>query len=633
MLSFQPLSAAVRVLGWVGCVALFGTLLSSLLHVPFVGIVPELLLALLVAVTVVRPDAGLAITAAIVPFATVVALRYWSRAVLWPLPVACAVLAGGGLNALTSGRRTLTNSRLVLPAVAFGAIVVAALAAAFSAAALPLGQAFAHTLRTQLTETFFVDIRTFPALHAGLRLLEGIVLCVLAARTAAARRGTLRLAAAGLTAGAVICAALTAARLHGAAARSPAYWSSLAGLVRSLRWNVAFSDMNAAGSYFLLAGFLAVGLARTEASTSRRAVAAAAACAAFVALWLTGSRAALMAAGVATMVTIGLRLAGRSRDAMIRIGALAAAGLVLAVVLAFVLPKKGAQVSSATAADVRVELARTSARMMATHPAFGIGLGEFIQRSGEFSSPELLATFPPAVHENAHNNFLQIAAELGPAGGIAFVWLVCAALWLAAPWRRDDDDVMAAWAWTGLLGFVLTWLGGHPLLVPETAFPFWIVLGAAAGTGVAGPAPRYAGAFLTAFIAVLAATLPLRFEAARRELNLEHVGVGVSLWQTAGDSERYRSAEGEATLFVPAGMAFKLRVKPLSSGPVPLVVELDGRVADRVILLPGVWNDLRIPRRTQRPDARYAALHLAIDAPSPPIEFRVTKVEPLGSGS
>ena len=51
------------------------------------------------------------------------------------------------------------------------------------------------------------------------------------------------------------------------------------------------------------------------------------------------------------------------------------------------------QKASSIAAQVRGEMARTTMRMVAQQPVFGIGLGEFYQRSGEFSSPELLALF------------------------------------------------------------------------------------------------------------------------------------------------------------------------------------------------------------------------------------------------
>ena len=88
----------------------------------------------------------------------------------------------------------------------------------------------------------------------------------------------------------------------------------------------------------------------------------------------------------------------------------------LAAAAAYAIPERGNQRSAITAANVRWELARTSLRMTASNPAFGVGIGRFYSRSGEFSSPELLESFPPAIHENAHNNFLQILAELGIVG-------------------------------------------------------------------------------------------------------------------------------------------------------------------------------------------------------------------------
>jgi hypothetical protein len=33
----------------------------------------------------------------------------------------------------------------------------------------------------------------------------------------------------------------------------------------------------------------------------------------------------------------------------------------------------------------------------------------------------------------------------------------------------------------GVAAFIVSWLGGHPLLVPEVAYPFWLALGIVAG--------------------------------------------------------------------------------------------------------------------------------------------------------
>ena len=65
--------------------------------------------------------------------------------------------------------------------------------------------------------------------------------------------------------------------------------------------------------------------------------------------------------------------------------------------------------------------------MMASRPVFGIGLGEFYQRS-ESSARPILIEVPGRAPQNAHNNFIQVAAGAGVAAGILFVWLIVAAL-------------------------------------------------------------------------------------------------------------------------------------------------------------------------------------------------------------
>jgi hypothetical protein len=258
-------------------------------------------------------------------------------------------------------------------------------------------------------------------------------------------------------------------------------------------------------------------------------------------------------------------------------------------------------------------MAETGARMIASRPTFGIGLGEFYQRSGEFSSADLIAKFPRAIHENAHNNFLQVAAELGLAGGLAFTWLIVTALVAVARQAARSRTTFSALVAAGLGAFVLTCLGGHPLLIAEPAFVFWCALGAAAGAALpADPPPRRLTQAAAALALAVALTIPWRVRAMVQDANLEHAGVGVSVWQTAPDDTRFREAQGHATLFVPAGRAFRVKVRPKTTGPMRLEIKLEGRVADIVILSPDNWNEIFVPARTERASGRYVPLDLRL---------------------
>src|SRR6185295_9454292 len=112
-------------------------------------------------------------------------------------------------------------------------------------------------------------------------------------------------------------------------------------------------------------------------------------------------------------------------------------------------------------------------RMIAAHPAHGVGIGQFPRRAAEFVSPALLRVFPPAAHENAHNNFLQIAAELGLVGVAAFALLLAVALRNAALGAAGDP--LRAGVYTALVAFLITCIGGHPLLIREPGYAFWLL--------------------------------------------------------------------------------------------------------------------------------------------------------------
>jgi O-antigen ligase len=621
--------------GWLIAAAFFAVVLGSIVHVDFVGRVPQIALLAIAVLCAVKPQAGLPLVAATVPLAWYTAAQFWNPKVSWAEAVACAGIAGLSIAAARP-RRSSLPVRLAAPAVIFGALVVVAMLAALGVMRERLGPAFTDAIVTHFTQEHFTDLRGFPAVHAGMLLLEGVLLFSLAARAAAQSENVLRNVARAVAVGGGLAAVVNIGHLGAVAMRREQFWSAVGELTRSYRWNVAYGDYNAAGSYFVMVLLVAIALWWSE----RRLRALWAGCVATIAVafWLTGSRAALLAGLLASVAVVLLLRLSRApvRRRIFAAAAIASAAVLLLVGVAAILPQRGDQHSALQATDVRIGLARTSFRMIATHPLFGIGLGEFYQRSGEpaFTDAELLAAFPVAVHENAHDNFLQVAAELGAPGGLLFVWLVGVAL--ATILLRAVATREPRWALTTAAAgaFVITWLAGHPLLVPEAAFAFWILVGASAGAAL--PAAQQPGAssrrakILTALACgAVVLLLPWRMQALTREAEFEHVCIGCSPWQFSLDGIRHREAEGHATLFVPGDTAFEVSVNPRTGRPVQLELRLDGRVANVVMLAPRRWNDVRIPMRTERTGQRYARLDVRV-VDDDKVLLWITKVQPIG---
>ena len=612
--------------GWLASAAGAGLLLASILHTHFAGPVPFAILAGVAILSFVRADWGLPAVAALMPIAWFSATHAWNPQVVWAEALACAALVGLGIHACRT--RTAIPRAIAAPAAVFGAIVLASLVATLCVLQLRDGPAFWPRIVDRIVLSYFTD-RSLKGVHAGVLLLEGTLLFAHAARLGT-RPGMLRRVAAGTALGGAAAALCTLDRLAEAAARRTPFWTSLVDLAGQLRWNVHYTDYNAAGSYYALAVLVAAALAVSSAG-ARRAIWTMATVLAGLALWLTSSRIALLAvpAAAAGAWILPRAIAGRRQAAIAAAGALAlCAGLVL---LAVILPQRGTQKSSLLAADIRVGLIETAAQMMRSHPAYGIGLGEFQQRSGEFSSPELLAKFPAAINENAHNNVLQVAAETGIPGGLAFVWTIAAAI-LGVGWRATAArDRFLLLVFAGLAAFALTALAGHPLLVPEAAFAFWIVAGAAGGAAFGERRDRTAAwrpaSAVAALLAIVALTLPLRVRAAEHEADLEHVGIGVSVWHVAPDDIRYREATGHATLFVPAG-AFRFSVNLPGDTDAALEVMIDGRIADVRTLVPGRWNEIVIAARTGPEDARFRRMDLRTVGGDRTV-FWIAKSEPV----
>ena len=180
------------------------------------------------------------------------------------------------------------------------------------------------------------------------------------------------------------------------------------------RLNIHYADVNAAGSYFVLTLFIAIGLTLVPKGRAWFLSVVLVGSSA----WIAGSRLAMMTGLLAILLPAGAR-AMRIRRGGVRGTTLAVAALVLALLSATPrISSPSAGISSRRSPPCRSDgsLPRRAFGWRRRRPLFGVGMGRYYSRSGEFSSPELLRMFPPAIHENAHNNFLQLLAELGMVG-------------------------------------------------------------------------------------------------------------------------------------------------------------------------------------------------------------------------
>jgi O-antigen ligase len=322
---------------------------------------------------------------------------------------------------------------------------------------------------------------TFDSLRLPVAWLAGLALAMIAARLVRESPRAGAMAARLLVIGASLSAvpSLVGLARAAAAARDPiaAAWHAFL----TVRSAPLFADLNAGGSYFAMFAVAAVWLAATARRPSRWAVPAALL---LLALWLTGSRTALASAVIVLPMTwVAVR---RPSGRAIGLVGLSAAVVLASVVLAP--PAHEPQASAGYATRVRVDMAKVALAMSAAHPVFGVGLGHFQRESVRFIPPGVVAYFPPAAAgENAHNNFLQMLAELGVPGLAAFLGLIWAPL--RANWRtmrrgRASHESIALAA--GVTAFLVTCLAGHPLLSAYSTIAFvlalGIVLGLAAGT-------------------------------------------------------------------------------------------------------------------------------------------------------
>jgi O-antigen ligase len=388
------------------------------------------------------------------------------------------------------------------------------------------------------------------------------------------------------------------------------------------RVGVPVGDENAAGSYFVLVLCLAIGMA-VRVRRSGRAFWLAVTAACFVGLWLSGSRSAFAAGSIviplATCWAASLRWRSKARVAL------------LAAVVALI---GGASMlgllhlerdPSYTGKGFREQFVTTSTRMIAARPLLGVGAGRYYQESSLFLTPQLAWTYGA---ENAHNYFLQVTGELGLLGfGLFAVFVVGSLLVPIRALRYASDDFRLLGAVAGLLGFLLTCLTGHPLLVREVAFPFWLQLGLVIALGTstlldaergavrsrtAAPLLRGATAIVAALIILSVPIRALRLPAPPATANGADGFYG---WEIGDEGRRFRWTSRYSSLFVPAdAMTVEIPVRVVESRFGPRFVEVrSGGLELGTFPVSDHWRTISVPLPAAAAFARYKRLDLGVE--------------------
>jgi O-antigen ligase len=570
-------------------------LLHSLFRFP-VGPAAHAIVLGLVTLAALAPAAALAVVVGLAPFSRQIFLLLHAGHALvrFEEVFILAFLIGW------CGRRGFTSTRSPLSREFRWSVALLAVATLASGIVTLMSEAAEHVTTTWaytaplITDDYLIGRN---ALSPTMLFFEGILLAAVGAETCAdhpaLRRRIVRLmvvsaAAAGL---------LQVLRIAFAAMTREEAWAAFATLLANARASVLVPDLNAAGSYFAMMLIVAAG-----AFTSRFA----ASCAALIAagLWITGSRTAVAACVIVALST----LIGYSRRHLSRRTRAAGGAIVLLLAAATTwLYPEGRNEALRPAFEFRAVMNRAALSMTVDHPAFGVGLGRFYDRSSAYMPVEYAG-----VQENAHNNFLQISAELGLLGLGLFAALVVSGL--RATWQAGSDSPWERGVAPGLVTFLLTCLAGHPLLVPGAAYPFWLLL----GTGAAGGDDRGAlrsGTRIaaSAILVLIIGATPFRAITAIEQANLEHLGIGLSTWQRDENGMRFRWAGGHSTLFVPSdapAVHIPLRHGGIDSRVLEVRVFLEDREADRIVLEPGDdWRIFRL-RLTGGSQRRFARVEL-----------------------
>ena len=295
-------------------------------------------------------------------------------------------------------------------------------------------------------------------------------------------------------------------------AATPAYWLShaFAGAIRT-RIHGTFGNPNALAS-FLLVGIGATAVLAVDLAGRKRLVPIGALAVEIAALALTYSR-----GGYAGLAAFALAFAlllwpvrRRAWPVLLTV--------TLVAVAALALPSVGRRAGSVSldpedTAQSRLFIWRTALRIWQTHAAWGTGIGTFNAAYPSYRPPGVLATYAELrIPGSAHNDYLQLLAEVGAAGtgfaALALAWGVGRA---AGRYRRGgptDQIWLGTWGATCAAVGVTSLVDSTLSVIPNAVMMAGFAAAVAAHASLDHPPLRFRTRLLALPLAAVLAGLP-----------------------------------------------------------------------------------------------------------------------------
>jgi O-Antigen ligase len=495
---------------------------------------------------IVRPPVGAVLVAVLVPLGDVMTPVLQTASATRTEALVLAFIAGWLISRAYArrGDRDAVSPSAAAAMWLFGGLIVASVATT----ALQLSHIYAPELRATWSALRDSYLWTDDPLgvHAAAHLLEGLAI-VFAVSAIVRREPRSRLW--------ILLSLVVSACVVGVASRllavgiAPATTISRDLAIGLPRHSAAMADVNAAGSYYVLMLGAVVGVA-AAVRRPRGLWFTVPAVAVLIGLELTGSRGAWLSAAIVlgaavTMwfarMTSGVSNVSR-RSTLSRAVVVAMIAVIVTAAIAL-----AANRMAETGLEMRGGFTRASARMIEERPVFGVGEGRYYSLS-RLALPPSLAWYYGL--ENAHDYFLQTAAELGVFGLATFLWLLAAIIIRPATSVWCDSNRLSAAALAfGAVAYFGTAVGGHPFLVPEAAVPFWIVLGLLASEAhLPARRARFARLWPVAIGCLLLITVPFRPGPPRLRMHAGDDGFGP--WRSDERGTAFREAKDFASVFL-----------------------------------------------------------------------------------